>query len=43
MNIRQEYLKEKEIDCYVQQWQKEKPSFSDEYVEWLEAKINSNG
>lgn len=33
------YLKETGVDCYAQQWA-EKPSYSDEYVEWLEESLN---
>ena len=40
MSLKKEYLQEKEIDCYAQQWA-EKPSYSDEYVEWLENKLKT--
>lgn len=39
MDIKQKYLEKKDIDCYVQQWQKEKPSYTDEYVKWLEEQL----
>ena len=46
MDLRKEFEKEKEHDCYayLQKYagaNREQDGFNDEYVEWLESKVNN--